>query len=189
MSVNKRRFISSISFVRISYKIIWLKTWSWYKNPLKNASWKGLKIVSSRRCASKIWMGVSEVRFKKNSTPSPWKYRKTTTSALFCATGAWGLKPFELTCPIRQRGRWNFHCSSIINISDPLKYADTVVCWTSEGIGIRFSIMMCEFRLKTLTEFGSPINFSSSGNLASHRLSEFSITLSSKTNINVSMIF
>ena len=32
--------------------------------------------------------GVSEVRLKKNSTPSPWKHRKATSSAIFCATGA-----------------------------------------------------------------------------------------------------
>ena len=29
--------------------------------------------------------------FKKNSTPSPWKRQKTTSSAIFRATGAWGL--------------------------------------------------------------------------------------------------
>ena len=34
--------------------------------------------------------GVSEVRFKKNSTPSPWKRRKTNSSAIFCGTGALG---------------------------------------------------------------------------------------------------
>ena len=56
--------------------------------------WKleGLKLVFSKRYASKIWRGVSEVRFKKNSTPSPWKRRKTTLSAIFCATSAWGLR-------------------------------------------------------------------------------------------------
>ena len=32
---------------------------------------------------------------KKNSTPSPWKCRKTTSSAFFCATGAWGLNCFS----------------------------------------------------------------------------------------------
>ena len=52
---------------------------------------EGLKSVFSKRCASKIWWGVSEVRFKKNSTPSPWKRQKTTSSAVFCATGVWGL--------------------------------------------------------------------------------------------------
>ena len=39
---------------------------------------------------SKNLMGVSEVRIK-NSTPSPRKRRKTTSSAIFCATSAWGL--------------------------------------------------------------------------------------------------
>ena len=29
-------FFFSISFVRISYKTIWLETWPWYKNPVKN---------------------------------------------------------------------------------------------------------------------------------------------------------
>ena len=35
--------------------------------------------------------GVSEIRLKKNSTPSPWKRRKTTSSAILRATGAWVL--------------------------------------------------------------------------------------------------
>ena len=35
-------FIISISFVRISYKTIWIKTWSWYEDQLKNEIWKGL---------------------------------------------------------------------------------------------------------------------------------------------------
>ena len=38
VSVNNHRFFSSISFVRISYKTIWLKTWSWYKNHWKMKS-------------------------------------------------------------------------------------------------------------------------------------------------------
>ena len=28
----------------------------------------------------------------KKSTPSPWKRRKTTSSAISCATGVWGLR-------------------------------------------------------------------------------------------------
>ena len=40
--MNKHRFFSLISFVRKSYKATWLKTWSSYKNPLKNEIWKGL---------------------------------------------------------------------------------------------------------------------------------------------------
>ena len=43
-----------------------------------------------QKMRNKILRGVSEVRFKKNSTPSPWKRRKTS-SAIFCATGALGL--------------------------------------------------------------------------------------------------
>ena len=41
-------FFSSISFVRISYKTIWLKKWSWCKNPLKIESWKGLNWYLSK---------------------------------------------------------------------------------------------------------------------------------------------
>ena len=70
-------FFSSISFVRISYKTIWLKAWSWYKT-----DWK-MSIKNLRE--------VSEVRLKKNSTPSSSKRRKTISSTIFCATGAWGL--------------------------------------------------------------------------------------------------
>ena len=64
VSVNKHLFFSSISLIRISYKSIWLKICSWYK---LNEKWnlEGLKLVFSKRCASKIWWEVSEVRFKK----------------------------------------------------------------------------------------------------------------------------
>ena len=71
--MNKHRFFSTISFVRISYRTIWLKKWSWYKKPLKNER------------------GVIKVPLKKNPTPSPKKRRKTTSLATFCATGVWGL--------------------------------------------------------------------------------------------------
>ena len=74
VSVKKHRFFFfSISFVRISYKTIWLKTWSWYKT-----HWK----MKSGRA--------------KIGTPSPWKRRKTTSSAIFSATGAWGLIKLDL---------------------------------------------------------------------------------------------
>ena len=59
--------------------------------PTEKWNLKGLKSVFSERFASKIWGGVSEVQLKENSTPSPWKRRKTTSSAIFCATSAWGL--------------------------------------------------------------------------------------------------
>ena len=49
------------------------------------------KIGIFQKMRIKNLRGVSQVRFKKNSTPSPWKHRKTTSSAIFCATGAWGL--------------------------------------------------------------------------------------------------
>ena len=77
VSVNKHRFFSSNSFVRISYKTIWLKRWSWYKNPLKNESWKGLK-----------WCFAKDAHQKRG---------KTISSATFCATSVWGLtssRPF-----------------------------------------------------------------------------------------------
>ena len=93
--MNKHCFFSSISFVRTSYK----SSDSKYDLDIKpNEKWnlEGLKSVVSKRCASKIWWGVSEVRSKKNSTPSPWKRLKNTSSATFCATSAWGLRPFTL---------------------------------------------------------------------------------------------
>ena len=97
--MNKYRFFfSSILFVRIRYTI-WLKT--------------GLKSLFSRRCASKIWGGVSEVRFKKNSTLSPWKRRKNNSSATFCATGVWGLKM------LKQFSYWeqSSYCSELFDFS------------------------------------------------------------------------
>ena len=92
--MNKHHFFSSISFVRISYKTIWLKTWSWYKKPTEKWKLERLRLVFSKRRASKIWGRISDVRFKKNSTPSPWKRRKTSQSAIFCTTGVWGLTFF-----------------------------------------------------------------------------------------------
>ena len=91
-------FFSSISFVLISYKTIWPKTWSWYKTHWK---WnlEELKLVFSKRCVSKIWGGSVrsglkilglKINLHTHSTPSPWKRRKTTSSAILCATGAWG---------------------------------------------------------------------------------------------------
>ena len=41
------------------------------------------EIGISQKMRIKNLMGVSEVRIKKNSTPSPWKRRKTTSSATF----------------------------------------------------------------------------------------------------------
>ena len=57
---------------------------------------------------------TQKVRFKKNSTSSPWKRRKTSPSAIFCATGAWGLrhlliewfKPIKGFSGICVRFRW-----------------------------------------------------------------------------------
>ena len=80
--MNKHRFFfSSLSFVRISYKTIWLKTRSWYKNPLKNESWKGLNRYFSKDAHQKSEVGQWGP-IQKNSTPSPWKRRKTTSSAI-----------------------------------------------------------------------------------------------------------
>ena len=102
--INIVFFFFSISFVRKSYKTIWLKTWSWYKT-----QWnlEGLKSIFSKRCASKSERGQWGP-IKKNSTPSPWKRRKTTSSAIFCATSAWGLTVlfnlnFDSTTPTHSR--------------------------------------------------------------------------------------
>ena len=105
--MNKHRFFSSISFVRISYKTIWLKTWSWYKSPLKNEIWKGLNLFFPKDLHQKS-EGVNEVRFKKNSTPSPWKRRKTTSSATLCATGVWGLNFYRM-----KRASWDLKFSAL----------------------------------------------------------------------------
>ena len=43
-----------------------------------------------------IFSSISFVRFKK-STSSAWKRRKTTSTAIFCATGAWGLSKLILS--------------------------------------------------------------------------------------------
>ena len=51
----------------------------------------GLKSVFSKKYDSKIWgRVVSKVSFKKLET-LPWKRRKTTSSAIFFATGDWKL--------------------------------------------------------------------------------------------------
>ena len=43
---------------------------------------KGLNLYFQQDVHQISEVGVSEVRFKKNSTPSPWKHRKTTSSFL-----------------------------------------------------------------------------------------------------------
>ena len=60
-----------------------------YIKPTEKWKLEGLKLVFSKRCASKIWGGSP---IKKNSAPSPWKGRKTTSSATFCTTGVCGLR-------------------------------------------------------------------------------------------------
>ena len=54
--------------------------------------WKleGLKLVSFKWCTSKI-LGGQRGSILKNSTSSPMKRLKTTSSATFCATGVWEL--------------------------------------------------------------------------------------------------
>ena len=78
VSENKHRVFSSISFVRISYKTIWLKTWSWYKT-----QWKNMRIKNMR--------GGSVRSDLKKPISSSWKRRKTNSSAISCATGGWGV--------------------------------------------------------------------------------------------------
>ena len=49
------------------------------------------KIGIFQKMRNKNLMGGQWGTILKNSTPSPWKRRITTSSAIFCATGAWGL--------------------------------------------------------------------------------------------------
>ena len=79
------------NLVRISYKTIWLETLYWYENSLKNENWKGLNRYFSKDTHQKSNEGSVRSDLTKNSTPSPWKCRKTTLSAIFRATGARGL--------------------------------------------------------------------------------------------------
>ena len=89
MSASNRNFFSSISFVRISFKIIWLKTWSWYKNPMKNEIWKGLYWYFPKDAHQKSEGGSVRSDLKKLDSKPP--RLKTTSSVIFCAAGAWGL--------------------------------------------------------------------------------------------------
>ena len=56
------------------------------------------KIGIFQKMRIKNLRGASEVRLKKNSTLSPWKRRKTTSSVTFCATSAWGLTHMKFKC-------------------------------------------------------------------------------------------
>ena len=114
--MNKHRFFSSISFVRINYKTISLKTWSWIKNPLKKWKPEGRKLVFSKRCASKIWEGGGQLGHLKNSTPSPWNCQKTTSSAVFCATGVWGLTLLSLETFFKKIFWWLTLCNDFVRV-------------------------------------------------------------------------
>ena len=58
---------------------------------MKNKIWKGLNRYFPKAAHLKSEEGQWGP-IKKNSTPSPWKRRKTISSAFFCASGAWWLK-------------------------------------------------------------------------------------------------
>ena len=127
VSANKHRFFSSISFVRISYKTIWLKTCPWYKTHWKMKSGRGWICIFERMRIKNLRGGGGQLGpIRKNSTPSPWKLRKTTSSAFFCASGALGLTTsngsflrsswHELKFGIFQD---NFRCSKNLTLSEP----------------------------------------------------------------------
>ena len=86
----KHRSFSSISFFRISYKIIWLKTWSWYKNPLKNESWKGLNWYFSKDAHQESEGG--SVRFKKKLDSFTLETSKNRLIRNFFRTGCFRVK-------------------------------------------------------------------------------------------------
>ena len=83
VSVNKHRFFFSISFVRMSYKIIWLKTDLYRKTHWKMKA-ERLKLVFSKRCASKICGGSVTIRLNLDSVTLK------TSSASFCETACEG---------------------------------------------------------------------------------------------------
>ena len=60
-------------------------------NSLKNEIWKGLNRYFQKDAHQKS-EGGSEVRFKKNLNPSPWKRRKTTSYAIFAQRAPEGYK-------------------------------------------------------------------------------------------------
>ena len=70
---------------------------------------------SRARCSRSVLMdgGQWGPILKKNSTPSPWKRRKTTSSATFYATGAWGLSNFFLNF---HRISWTIRTSSVSDV-------------------------------------------------------------------------
>ena len=61
---------------------------------LRLFSLDGLKLVFSKDGHQKSERGQWNPNMKKKSTFSPWKRRKTTSSAFLCATSAWGLRNF-----------------------------------------------------------------------------------------------
>ena len=89
VSVNKHSFFSSILFVRISYKTIWVKKWSWYKTHWKmNAGRAKIGIFQKMRIKNLRWSVRSDLKKLDFSTLGT---SKSTLSATFCATGVWGL--------------------------------------------------------------------------------------------------
>ena len=94
--MNKHRFsLQSHSFKEATKPSDWKHDLD--IKPSEKWNLEGLKSVFSKRCASKI-LGGQWGPILKNSSPSPWKLRKTTSSAIFCTTGAWG---FKLYCQQR----------------------------------------------------------------------------------------
>ena len=123
--MNKHRFFS-ISFVRIRYKNMWLN-----------------------RCASKIW-GRSVRSYLKNSTPSPWKCRKSTSSTTFCATGVWGL----IKLCNRELGSFEF----ILSFFDNFNHYEDVFnfvsfCWNSLQFLVSSAIPMIIARQRKRIDF------------------------------------
>ena len=61
--------------------------------PLENGIWKGFNSYFQKMRIKNVWREEGSVRFDlKKLNSFTWKRRKTTLSALSCATGAWGLK-------------------------------------------------------------------------------------------------
>ena len=127
VSVNKHRFFCPISFVRLSYKTIWLTAWSWYKNQWyfpKDAHKKseGGSVRSDLKKLDSFTLETSKNHLIRN----------------FCATGAWGLIYKEI------RKKYEKIQSSGLGY---LKWDDQIGNWLADSEGFEIKTFFLIFEL------------------------------------------